>query len=205
MRLTKDGIGWLIFGILVVWSCTEAAGIMAMLSTIALGGVFILLYVIKQFFHPDGIGWYICGGILVSFCIESGYNSDTVISLILGSICLYVFYMKNKDEIDDMFNGIGMGYMTDPLDDFSYTDSDADPDPDTYSSAETYADLGMAEDNTTVVQVVEETIVTDTIQERAPAEAHLSPEGTDSATTPDTAGTSDTSSDATIEFDIAKE
>ena len=53
MRLTKDGIGWLIFGILVVWSCTEANSIPEALSTIALGGVFILIYVIRQFFKPD--------------------------------------------------------------------------------------------------------------------------------------------------------
>ena len=130
MRLTKDGIGWLIFGILVVWSCTEANSILEALSTVALGGVFIFIYVLRQFFKPDGIGWYICGGVLLSFGIESGYNSDTLIAIILGAICLYVFYMKNRDEFNDMFNGVSLGYATDPLDDFSYVDPETYPEPD---------------------------------------------------------------------------
>ncbi len=193
MKLTKDGIGWLIFGVLMAWSCTEADGILATLSTIALGGVFILIYVIRQFFKPDGIGWYICGGTLLAFCIESGYNSDTFIALILGAICLYVFYMKNKDDIDDMFSGASYGYTTDPLDDFSYVD------PDTYTEP--------SGDETTVVEVVEETTDTDAEQSIA-TDVALEPESSGthlSSKAADQTATSCAESDAIIEFDIAKE
>jgi len=148
MRLTKEGIGWLIFGVLVVCSCTEADSVVSALSTIALGGVFILLYLLKQFFIPDGIGWYICGGVLVAFCIESGYNSDTLISLILGMICLFVFYTKNKADFDELFSGAAMGYRTDPFDDFSHADPDTYYGPDEEESVEE------------TVEIVEETTVT---------------------------------------------
>ena len=37
---------------------------------------------------------------------------------------------KNRDEFNDMFNGVSLGYATDPLDDFSYVDPETYPEPD---------------------------------------------------------------------------
>ena len=54
MKITPKGIGWLIFGVIVCASATEAYGIISALSTLALGFVFILIYVMKQFFKPRG-------------------------------------------------------------------------------------------------------------------------------------------------------
>lgn len=106
MRFTTKGLGWLIFGGLVIASATESHGVFAVLSTIVLGLVFIAIYVMRQFFKPRGLGWYILGGMLLAFCVESGYNSDTLISLVVGLTLLAVFYLKNKDELLAMVDGI---------------------------------------------------------------------------------------------------
>ena len=139
MKITPKGIGWLIFGVLVCASATESIGIIPALSTIALGLVFILIYVMKQFFKPHGLGWYIFGGMLLAFSIESGVNSDTLIALALAAVNLFMFYYRNKDELDYMFSGL----TTDEIGDFSYVDEDTYPEPVVYE---------------TVEEVVEETI-----------------------------------------------
>ena len=153
MKITPKGIGWLIFGVIVCASATEAIGIISALSTLALGLVFILIYVMKQFFKPRGLGWYIFGGMLLAFCIESGVNSDTLIAGALGFACLVWFYYRNKDALDYMFSGM----TTDEIGDFSYVDEDTYPEPEVYE---------------TVEEVVEETVETDidVVEEEAPAE-----------------------------------
>lgn len=139
MKITPKGIGWLIFGVIVCASATESIGIIPALSTIALGLVFILVYVMKQFFKPRSLGWYIVGGMMLSFSIESGFNSDTLIALVIAFASLLWFYFKNKNELDYMFSGV----VNDELDDFGYLDEDTYPDPIVYE--------------TTVEEVVEET------------------------------------------------
>lgn len=153
MKITPKGIGWLIFGVIVCASATEAIGIISALSTIALGLVFILIYVMEQFFKPRGLGWYILGGMLLAFCIESGANSDTLIAAVLGFASLLWFYYRNREVLDYMFSGM----TTDEIDDFSYVDEDTFPEPDAYA---------------TVEKVVEETVETDidVVEEEAPAE-----------------------------------
>ena len=132
MKITPKGIGWLIFGVIVCASATEAIGIVSALSTIALGLVFILIYVMKQFFKPRGIGWYIFGGMLLAFCIESGANSDSLIAAVLGFASLVWFYYRNKEALDYMFSGM----TTDEIGDFSYVDEDTYPEPETYETVE---------------------------------------------------------------------
>lgn len=132
MKITPKGIGWLIFGVIVCASATEAIGIVSALSTMALGLVFILIYVMKQFFKPRGIGWYIFGGMLLAFCIESGANSDTLIAGVLGFACLLWFYYRNREALDYMFSGM----TTDEIGDFSYVDEDTYPEPEVYETVE---------------------------------------------------------------------
>lgn len=131
MKVTPKGIGWLIFGVIVCASSTEASGLIPALSTIALGIVFILIYVMKQFFKPRGIGWYIAGGTLVAFSIESGANSDTLIALTIAAACLGIFYYRNRESLDNMLAGIVTDgvYEPDPLEDFSYLDEETYPEP----------------------------------------------------------------------------
>ena len=132
MKITPKGIGWLIFGVIVCASSTEAVGIISALSTIALGLVFILIYVMKQFFKPRGLGWYILGGMLLAFCIESGANSDTLISAVIAFASLLWFYYRNREALDYMFSGM----TTDEIGDFSYVDEDTYPEPGAYETAE---------------------------------------------------------------------
>ena len=153
MKITPKGIGWLIFGVIVCASATEAYGIISALSTIALGLVFILIYVMKQFFKPRGIGWYIFGGMLLAFCIESGANSDTLIAAVLAFASLLWFYYRNREALDYMFSGM----TTDEIGDFSYVDEDTYPEPEAYETAEEVA-----------VETVETDI--DVVEEEAPAE-----------------------------------
>lgn len=132
MKITPKGIGWLIFGVIVCASATEAYGIISALSTIALGFVFILIYVMKQFFKPRGLGWYILGGMLLAFCIESGANSDTLISAVIAFASLLWFYYRNREALDYMFSGM----TTDEIGDFSYVDEETYPEPGAYETAE---------------------------------------------------------------------
>ena len=69
MKLTPKGIGWLIAGLIICASSTEASGIASKLRTIALGLVYVAVYLIKQVFAPRMIGWFIAGGILLAFVV----------------------------------------------------------------------------------------------------------------------------------------
>ena len=153
MKITPKGIGWLIFGVLVCASATESTGFLPTLSTLLLGLVFILVYVMKQFFDPRGIGWFIAGGTLVAFCIESGANSDTLIAAVIAFASLLWFYYRNREALDYMFSGL----TVDELNDFGYVDEETFPEPDPYPTDET-------------VEVVEETTESDTVEKAADAE-----------------------------------
>ncbi len=132
MKITPKGIGWLIFGVIVCASATEAIGLISALSTIALGLVFILIYVMKQFFKPRSLGWYILGGIMLAFSIESGLNSDTLIAAVIAFASLLWFYYRNKNDLDSVFSGM----VTDEIEDFGYLDEDTYPDPVVFETVE---------------------------------------------------------------------
>ena len=153
MKITPKGIGWLIFGVLVCASATESTGFLPTLSTLLLGLVFILVYVMKQFFDPRGIGWFIAGGTLVAFCVETGIDSDTVIALGLAIIFLGLFYYYNREALNYIFSGL----TVDELNDFGYVDEETFPEPDPYPTDET-------------IEVVEETTESDTIEKAADTE-----------------------------------
>lgn len=132
MKITPKGIGWLIFGVIVCASATEAIGLISALSTIALGLVFILIYVMKQFFKPRSLGWYIVGGMMIAFSIESGLNSDTLIAAVIAFASLLWFYYRNKNDLDSVFSGM----VTDEIEDFGYLDEDTYPDPVVFETVE---------------------------------------------------------------------
>ena len=69
---------------------------------------------------------------LLAFSIESGVNSDTLIALALAAVNLFMFYYRNKDELDYMFSGL----TTDEIGDFSYVDEDTYPEPVVYETVE---------------------------------------------------------------------
>lgn len=130
MKLSGRGIGWLIFGIIVCMSATESEGMPAVIGTIAMGLVFIAVYFIKQRFDPDGTGWFIAGGIFLAFSFEQllsimtgfisrfsilpGELSDMLTGFIVAVICLYVFYRKNKDNLEEAADDLGNGTFTFP-------------------------------------------------------------------------------------------
>ena len=119
MRLSGRGIGWLIAGVFICTAATEAEDISGAVSTIAIGLVFAAIYFMKQRFDPEGLGWWIAGGILMAFCLEGlldiafgfvskhsilpGDLSDMLIGFIIAVICLFVFYRKNKEELEDTY------------------------------------------------------------------------------------------------------
>lgn len=125
MRFSTKGIGWLIFGVIVCLSSTESDDIPGIASTIALGLVFIAIYLMKQRFDPKGIGWFIAGGGLLAFCLDEllsilggfvlslsilpGDLSDMLIGFIVAAVCLYMFYRTNKYAIDDVADDMGVG------------------------------------------------------------------------------------------------
>jgi hypothetical protein len=137
MKLGSKGIGWLIFGAMIIFSVTESDGWRSALSTIVLGAVFVSIYFMKQKFDTDGIGWYICGGTLMAFLCESESLSDMLFSLVLAVICLGVFYRKNKAGVDDM------------IDDIDQEISDYSPE---------WMNKGLAEGGGPEVTVTEETV-----------------------------------------------
>lgn len=105
MRLGTSGIGWLIFGIIVCASYSEADGLPAKLSTIALGLVFVAVYLIKNWFDPRYKALFILGGMLIAFSIENGKDPDTVTALCIASVFLCIFYFINKDVINAWLEG----------------------------------------------------------------------------------------------------
>ena len=121
MKFTGKGIGWLIAGALVCVSAFPGDSIGSILSTVAIGLVFIAVYLMKQRFRPAGLGWFIGGGILIAFCVDclfemlegafshtgtdSGLLSDMLIGFICACGCIYMFYRKNKEVLEDVANG----------------------------------------------------------------------------------------------------
>ena len=105
MRLGTSGIGWLIFGVLVCASSTEAYGIAAKLSTIALGLVFVATYLIKNWFDPKYKALFIIGGTFIAFSIENGRDEATMIALCISAVSLFIFYLVNKEVINAWLGG----------------------------------------------------------------------------------------------------
>ena len=140
MKLTAKGIGWLIFGVIVCASSTEAYGIAAKLSTIALGLVFVAVYLMKQIFVPRGIGWFIAGGVLVAFVVEEGLTEEGLISVGIAAACLAVFYFRNRQDIDNAAGEWSIEYDSDEEGGVE-ADPNAAPayDPDAESGEDPYA------------------------------------------------------------------
>ena len=113
MKITTKGIGWLIVGLIICASSTEAYGIAAKLSTIALGAVFIAVYLMKQIFTPRGIGWFIAGGVLLAFVVEEGLSEEGWISVGIAAACLAVFYFRNRQDIDNAAGEWSIEYASD--------------------------------------------------------------------------------------------
>ena len=105
MSLGSSGIGWLIFGVLVCASSTEAEGVPAKLSTIALGLVFVATYLIKNWFDPRYKALFIIGGTFIAFSIENGRDEATMIALCISAVCLFIFYLVNKEVINAWLGG----------------------------------------------------------------------------------------------------
>jgi hypothetical protein len=140
MKITTKGIGWLIAGLVICASSTEASGIASKLSTIALGLVFVAVYLIKQVFVPRMIGWFIAGGILLAFVVEEGLSEEGWISVGIAAVCLIVFFLLNRDEIEAARAGVTLedyseeeeyGEAVDPYAGPAY-DPDAEPGEDPY-------------------------------------------------------------------------
>lgn len=140
MKFTTKGIGWLIFGVIVCASSTEAYGIAAKMSTIMLGLVFVLVYFLKQLFVPRGIGWFIAGGVLVAFTVEEGLTDEGLMAVGIAAACLMVFYFRNKDGLEAVSGGTIEYYP-----DEESGDEDSDPnaapgyDPDAAPGEDPYA------------------------------------------------------------------
>ena len=142
MKLTPKGIGWLIAGLIICASSTEASGIASKLSTIALGLVFVAVYLIKQVFAPRMIGWFIAGGILLAFVVEEGLSEEGWISVGIAAVCLIVFFLLNRDEIEAARYGVPLedeeetGYEEDDTYAGPAYDPDAEPGEDPYAGSE---------------------------------------------------------------------
>ncbi len=113
MKLSLKGIGWLIAGGIICASATEAYGVAAKMSTIALGLVFVAVYLMKQIFKPARIGWFIAGGILVAFVVEEGLTEEGLFSLGIAAVCLGIFYFKNRDVLREIMDGGTLEYYPD--------------------------------------------------------------------------------------------
>ena len=128
MKLTLKGIGWLIFGLLIIASSVETYGWADKLSTIGIGLTFVLVYVMKQFFKPRWYGFFIAGGILASFCFYNGANKELIMPLTLAVVFLGIFYLKNKEPVDDMMDGID-SQENNELENFDYVAPETYEDP----------------------------------------------------------------------------
>lgn len=187
MKFTTKGIGWLIFGVIVCASSTEAYGIAAKMSTIMLGLVFVLVYFLKQLFVPRGIGWFIAGGILVAFAVEEGLTDDGLLAVGIAAACLMVFYFRNKDGLEAVSGGT-IEYYPDEESGGGALDPDAAPayDPDAAPGEDPYA------------------------MPDSPAEEYQEPERPDEGDDPSDGGSADstssgsanTGSDEVVDFEI---
>ncbi len=187
MKLTAKGIGWLIAGLIICASATESYGIAAKLSTIALGLVFVAVYLMKQIFVPRGIGWFIAGGVLVAFVVEEGLSEEGWISVGIAAACLMVFYFRNKDGLEAASGGTIEYYPDEETGDES-VDPNAAPayDPDAAPGEDPYA------------------------MPDSPAEGYQEPERPDEGDDPSgggsvdssSSGSSNTGSDEVVDFEI---
>ena len=128
MKLTFKGIGWLIFGLLVIASSFEEYGWRDKLSTIGIGETFALVYVMKQFLKPRWHALFIVGGVLLSFCIYNGINEELVMPLAIAAGCLGAFYVLNKKPVDEIMDGLD-SLGNDEIENFDYVA------PETYEEA----------------------------------------------------------------------
>lgn len=128
MKLSTKGIGWLIAGGIICLSATESYGFRSTLSTIALGMVFILIYVMKQIFDPRGIGWFIAGGVLLAFLVEEGFTEEGLTTLVISTACLVAFYLKNREELQALMNGERIVYDDEYYEEEAYDEEYADED-----------------------------------------------------------------------------
>jgi hypothetical protein len=120
MKWTVRGVGWLIAGLLICASAFPGNGIADVMSTIAIGLVFIAIFLMKQRFQPRGLGWFIAGGILLAFCLDmlfgiaGGFfssisaDSSDLSAMLMGFICacgcMFMFVRKNKPVLDGTDN-----------------------------------------------------------------------------------------------------
>lgn len=119
MKLTFKGIGWLIFGLLIIASSFETYGWADKLSTIGIGLTLVLVYVMKQFFKPRWYGFFIAGGIMLSFCIYNGINEELIMPLAIAVACLGAFYVLNKRSVDAIVDDID-SLGDDEIENFDY-------------------------------------------------------------------------------------
>ena len=119
MKLTFKGIGWLIFGLLIIASSFEEYGWRDKLSTMGIGVTFALVYVMKQFFKPRWYALFIVGGVLLSFCIYNGINEELVMPLAIAAGCLGAFYVLNKKPVDEIMDGLD-SLGNDEIENFDY-------------------------------------------------------------------------------------
>ena len=138
MKLTFKGIGWLIFGLLIIVSSFENYGWRDKLSTMGIGVTFVLVYVMKLFFKPRWYGLFIAGGILLSFCIYNGINEELVMPLAIAAGCLGAFYVLNKKPVDEMMDDVG-SLGDDEIENFDYVA------PETYEEASTDGEVIVTE------------------------------------------------------------
>lgn len=118
MRFTSKGIGWLIAGGLI---CSTAVGddsITSAVGTALFGLVFIVVYIMKQYFEPKGVGFFIAGGILLAFGVETFLGmtggliknsfldrddlSSVLFAIVIAGACLFAFYRRNRSAVDDL-------------------------------------------------------------------------------------------------------
>ncbi len=125
MKFTSKGIGWLIAGLIICYSATQPDDLAGTIGSFLLGLVFVVVYLMKQSFDPAGKGWFIAGGILTAFLVETTIEtlaetfrghpfdkddlSTILIVLVIVCGCFYVFYRKNKYEIDEAAGEFGVG------------------------------------------------------------------------------------------------
>jgi hypothetical protein len=119
LKLTFKGIGWLIFGLLIIASSFETYGWADKLSTIGIGLTLVLVYVMKQFFKPRWYGFFIAGGIMLSFCIYNGINEELIMPLAIAVACLGAFYVLNKRSVDAIVDDID-SLGDDEIENFDY-------------------------------------------------------------------------------------
>lgn len=133
MKLTWKGIGWLVFGIMMMAASTSAYGIAEKISDIGIGLTFVAVYVMKQIFKPRMYGFFIAGGIMLSFCIYNGINEELIMPLAIAVACLGAFYVLNKRSVDAIVDDID-SLGDDEIENFDYVAPESYEDANTSSA-----------------------------------------------------------------------